>query len=75
MTNKQFDNELAYLIVSFNEFIRIFYKVYKPYVKIFALILLSYAAYALGRLSIIDKLEQSVNNLKKLLDNRVKYTI
>lgn len=75
MTNKQFDNELAYLIVSFNEFIRIFYKVYKPYVKIIALILLSYAAYALGRLSIIDKLEQSVNNLKKLLDNRVKYTI
>ena len=75
MTNKQIDNELAYLIVSFNEFIRIFYKVYKPYVKIIALILLSYAAYALGRLSIIDKLEQSVNNLKKLLDNRVKYTI
>lgn len=75
MTNKQFDNEFTYLIVSFNEFIRIFYKVYRPYIKIITLILLSYAAYALGRLSIIDKLEQSVNNLKKLLENRAKYTI
>ena len=75
MTNKQFDNEFAYLIVSFNEFVRVFYKVYKPYIKIIAFVIISYAAFLIGRLSIIDKVEQSVNNLKKLLNNRVKYTI
>ena len=56
MSNQSFQNEFLYLIASFNQFIRIFYRIYKPYLKLIALFLLAYLSFLFGRSSIIDRL-------------------
>jgi hypothetical protein len=75
MAKNEINQELFNLARSLLAFATVLYKLYKPYIKWVIITLLGYAAFKIGRMTIIDSLEQSVTKLWTILTRRADYTI
>lgn len=75
MAKNEMNQELFNLAKSLLAFITILYKLYKPYIKCVIITLIAYTAFKIGRMTIIDSLEQSVTKLWAILERRADYTI
>lgn len=75
MAKNEINQELFNLAKSLLAFISVLYKLYKPYIKCAIITLLAYAAFKIGRMTIIDSMEQTVTKLWTILERRADYTI
>jgi hypothetical protein len=75
MAKNEINEELVNLIKSLLSFIAILWKLYKPYIKCIIIAGIAYASFKIGRMTIIDSLEQSVTKLWNILERRADFTI
>jgi hypothetical protein len=75
MAKHEISGELFNLLNSLLSFISVIYKLYRPYFKFLLLAVVALVAFRLGRSSIVDSLDRSVNRLKNILRNRAEYSI
>ena len=75
MAKQELYRELYVLTRSVFNSIAILFRMYGPILNTILLALLAYAAFKMGRKTVVDPLEEDAKRIKNILENRVNYTV
>ena len=75
MAKQELYRELYILTRSALNSIAILFRMYGPILNTILLVLIAYAAFKIGRKTVVDPLEEDVKRIRNILENRANYTV